>query len=171
MYHHLITWTQPSGSNYPAPATPGVDGPPFTVQQWKFCNSVLKNTKKLKDAAPFLHPVDPIALNIPHYPTIIKHPMDLGTVDRKLQAGNPQKPETNPEIPLYTTPGQFIADVRRVFSNCLTFNGPDHLVTQMGKRVEAAFDKSMERLPTSIIPEVRSGYVGQNIMLIELYSL
>lgn len=28
----------------------------------------------------FLEPVDPIALNIPHYPQIIKKPMDLGTV-------------------------------------------------------------------------------------------
>jgi hypothetical protein len=33
---------------------------------------------------PFLTPVDPVALNIPDYPLVITHPMDLGTVLRKL---------------------------------------------------------------------------------------
>ena len=33
-----------------------------------------------KSASIFLHPVDPVALNIPTYRDIVKEPMDLGTV-------------------------------------------------------------------------------------------
>jgi hypothetical protein len=31
----------------------------------------------------------------------------------------------------------------------LTFNGPDHVVTAMGKRVEAVFDKQIKQLPAA----------------------
>jgi bromodomain-containing factor 1 len=98
---------------------------------------------------PFLKPVDAVALNIPHYPTIIKYPMDFSTVERKLVASNPAKPDPNTENPRYASTDQFIIDVRRIFSNALTFNGPDHVVTQMGKRVEAIFDKQLKQLPLS----------------------
>ncbi|KAH9827631.1 SWR1 complex bromodomain subunit bdf1-like [Teratosphaeria destructans] len=37
----------------------------------------MKNLKKTKHSAVFLKPVDPVALNIPTYPEIIKNPMDL----------------------------------------------------------------------------------------------
>jgi len=37
-------------------------------------------------SAPFNQPVDPVALNIPDYPIVIKNPMDLGTVRNKLRA-------------------------------------------------------------------------------------
>lgn len=33
---------------------------------------------------PFLKPVDPVALNLPDYFTVIKKPMDLGTVKNNL---------------------------------------------------------------------------------------
>jgi hypothetical protein len=42
----------------------------------KMINSLLNN----KQASPFLQPVDPIALGIPDYPTIITRPMDLSTI-------------------------------------------------------------------------------------------
>lgn len=42
----------------------------------KMLNSLMNN----KTAAPFLQPVDPIALGIPDYPTIITRPMDLSTI-------------------------------------------------------------------------------------------
>lgn len=33
----------------------------------------------------FNTPVDPVALNLPDYPKIIKKPMDLGTIAHKLE--------------------------------------------------------------------------------------
>jgi bromodomain-containing factor 1 len=37
---------------------------------------------------PFLAPVDPVALGIPTYFTIIKRPMDLSTMKKKLDAND-----------------------------------------------------------------------------------
>ncbi|KAG2057138.1 Bromodomain-containing protein [Suillus hirtellus] len=121
--------------------------------QHRFCLSTIRSLKKLKDASAFVHPVDPVALNIPHYPTIIKTPMDLSTIERKLMSSNPAKPETNPNIPRYYSAEEFVSDVRLVFSNCITFNGPDHVIAQAGKHVEAVFDKQIKQLPPPAEPK------------------
>ncbi|KAG2160074.1 Bromodomain-containing protein [Suillus bovinus] len=121
--------------------------------QHRFCLSTIRSLKKLKDASAFVHPVDPVALNIPHYPTIIKNPMDLSTIERKLMASNPAKPETSPNIPRYYSAEEFVSDVRLVFSNCITFNGPDHVIAQAGKHVEAVFDKQIKQLPPPAEPK------------------
>ena len=109
--------------------------------------STLRNLKKSKDARPFLFPVDVVAMNIPHYPEIVTHPMDFASIERKLNFSNPAKPDPNPENPRYQTADQFIADVRLVFTNCVKFNGPEHAISLMGRRVEELFDKSIKNLP------------------------
>ncbi|KAH7908264.1 hypothetical protein BJ138DRAFT_1103658 [Hygrophoropsis aurantiaca] len=138
----------PMASPAPIPPTPSAGGPStISVAQHRFCLSTIRQLKKLKDAGPFLHPVDPIALNVPHYPTIIKNPMDLGTIERKLQSSNPAKPDPNLNNPRYLGADEFISDVRLVFSNSITFNGPEHPVSISGKHVESVFDKQIKQLP------------------------
>ncbi|EFI28580.1 bromodomain-containing protein [Coprinopsis cinerea okayama7 len=129
------------------PRSPGTST--MSLAQWKYCGSCIRSLKKLKDSIPFLKPVDPVQLNIPHYPSIIKHPMDFSTIERKLNSSNPVKPDPNPDNPRYLTVEDFVSDVRLVFTNCLTFNGPDHVVTQMGKRVEQVFDKHLKGMPAA----------------------
>jgi hypothetical protein len=104
--------------------------------------------KKLKDSGPFLKPVDPVALNIPHYPSIVKNPMDFSTIERKLTASNPVKPDPNVNNPRYLNAEDFVADVRLIISNCATFNGPDHPITAMARRVEEIFDKQIKNIST-----------------------
>lgn len=120
--------------------------------------STARSLKKLKDSGPFLRPVDPVALNIPHYPSIVKTPMDFSTIERKLSSSNPVKPDPNPQNPRYNSAEDFITDVRLIFKNCLTFNGPDHPVTMMGKRVEEVFDKQVKNMPapTEVISSFRA---------------
>ena len=134
------THTQPLTSNLTGTIS-------LSPAQHKFCLSTLRNLKKSKDARPFLFPVDVVAMNIPHYPEIVTHPMDFSTIEQKLNFSNPAKPDPNPENPRYQTADQFIADVRLVFTNCIKFNGPDHAISQMGRRVEELFDKSIKNLP------------------------
>jgi hypothetical protein len=117
--------------------------------QHRFCLSTVRILKKLKDAGPFLQPVDPNALGIPHYPNVVKHPMDLGTVERKLISSNPTKPDPSFTRPPYSSAGEFIGDVKLIFDNCAKFNGPDHTITQMGRRLEAVFDKQIKQLPAN----------------------
>ena len=119
----------------------------LTPSQFRFCISTVRNLRKSKDAVPYLAPVDPVALNIPHYFSIIKHPMDFQTIDRKLSSSNPLKPDPNPNNPRYLSADEFIADVHLMFTNAALFNGPEHAVTIMGRRVEAVFDKQIKNMP------------------------
>ena len=48
------------------------------------CREVMTLTKKHKFHKIFLYPVDPVRQGIPDYPEIVKNPMDLSTVKRKL---------------------------------------------------------------------------------------
>ena len=109
--------------------------------------STIRNLKKMKAAGPFLFPVDPVALKIPHYFSVVKHPMDFSTIERKLQSSNPAKPDQNPANPRYNHAEEFIADVHLIFSNCLLFNGPEHPITVGGKQIEEVFDKQIKNLP------------------------
>ncbi|KAI0034904.1 Bromodomain-containing protein [Vararia minispora EC-137] len=140
----------PQSAPEPAPA-PALADPSrattLSVAQHKFAVSTVRTLKKLKDAAPFKLPVDPVALGIPHYFNVVKHPMDMSTIEHKLASSNPAKPDSNPNNPRYATADEFIADVRLMFTNSITFNGPDHPVTLMGKRVEEVFDKQIKHLP------------------------
>ncbi|KAI0067882.1 Bromodomain-containing protein [Artomyces pyxidatus] len=134
-----------------------VDGRPrqstFSVAQHKFAVSTIRTLKKLKDAGPFKLPVDAEALKIPHYHQVVTHPMDFSTIERKLAATNPIKPDPNPSVERYYNADEFIADVRLIFSNCVTFNGAEHFVTLQGKRVEAVFDKQIKQLPAPEEPK------------------
>lgn len=73
--------------------------------------------------------------------------MDFSTIERKLTASNPVKPDPNPQNPRYHSADEFIADVRLIIFNCATFNGPDHVITAMGRRVEEVFDKQIKNMP------------------------
>lgn len=100
--------------------------------------------------------MDPVALGIPHYLNVITHPMDISTVEKKLQSSNPSKPDPNLANPRYHDAEEFVNDVRLIFSNTITFNGPDHVISQMGKRLEAMFDKAIKNMPPPA--EVCIGY-------------
>ncbi|KAF8078375.1 bromodomain-containing protein [Lyophyllum atratum] len=125
----------------------------ITAPQFRFCQSTIRSLKKLKDAGPFLRPVDYVALNIPHYPSIIKTPMDFSTIERKLASSNPTKPDLNRQNPRYHNIDEFISDVRLIFQNCLAFNGAEHAVSMMGKRVEQVFDKQIKQMPAAVEPK------------------
>ncbi|KAL1193564.1 Transcription factor GTE8 [Cardamine amara subsp. amara] len=84
-------------------------------------------------------PVDVVKLNLPDYLTIIKHPMDLGTVKKNLASG------------VYSSPHEFATDVRLTFTNAMTYNPPGHDVHIMGdilcKLFEARWKTIEKKLP------------------------
>lgn len=98
----------------------------------KFCEEVLKEIRAAKNWQQnqwFTEPVDPVALNIPTYHSIVKQPMDLKTMSRKLQTGE------------YETAKDFKSDFNLIVKNCVKFNGEDHAVTNAAKELEKIFDK------------------------------
>lgn len=100
--------------------------------QLKFCEEVIRELVAPKHWVMnqyFTHAVDPVALNIPTYFQIIKKPMDLGTVQTKLQNN------------VYEKAKDFEEDVRLVFKNCYKFNPEGDYVNQQGHALEELFDK------------------------------
>ncbi|KAF2658417.1 Bromodomain-containing protein [Lophiostoma macrostomum CBS 122681] len=100
-------------------------------QELRFCESVLTEIMKpkyQKFAYPFLAAVDPVALNIPSYLKIIKKPMDFGTIEKNLKAGQ------------YQTAKDFHNDALLVFTNCYKFNPEGDEVNKMGKQLHELFD-------------------------------
>lgn len=98
----------------------------------KFCEEVMKEIKLAKHWQYnqwFMEPVDPVALNIPTYHSIVKQPMDLGTMNDKLQRGE------------YETAKDFKTDFNLIVKNCIRFNGEDHAVTNAAKELEKIFDR------------------------------
>ena len=98
----------------------------------KFCDHILQQIRSPKYATVnhvFLAPVDPVALNIPHYRQVVKNPMDLGTMAQKLKGGQ------------YAKASEFKKDFDLVISNCLQFNPAGHAVRDMGIQLQRAFEE------------------------------
>ena len=89
----------------------------MTESQNAFLRTQIGYTKKKKDAAYFLRPVNHEALNLPTYPDIIKHPMDLGTLESKLRNNE------------YASVQSCVDDLQLIVDNARRFNGPDHAIT------------------------------------------
>ncbi|KAK4702687.1 bromodomain-containing factor 1, partial [Phenoliferia sp. Uapishka_3] len=109
-------------------------------EQLRYCKEVIKELfKKVHEpyAYPFYEPVNYVALNIPQYPSIVRKPMDLGTVRMKLDQN------------LYSSPayGPFENDVRQTFKNCYLFNPPGTAVHDWGRKLEGVFDAKWNDRP------------------------
>lgn len=118
----------------PVPIRTG-DGPAITKMQHKFLTKQISSLKRMHDSRFYRVPVDPVALNIPNYPSVITRPMDLGTIEKKLKANE------------YSNPQAVIHDFSLMVQNARTFNGPDHLVSQEGAKLLATFQRQMNNLP------------------------
>nr|CAC84085.1 hypothetical protein [Takifugu rubripes] len=107
-------------------------------EQMKHCDAILKEMLSKKHAAyawPFYKPVDAEALELHDYHDIIKHPMDLSTIRKKMDKGE------------YNEPQSFATDVRLMFSNCYKYNPPDHEVVAMARKLQDVFEMRFAKIP------------------------
>jgi len=98
------------------------------------CKKVVRDLRAHKDAGPFLEPVDWKALGIKDYPTIIKRPMDLGTVMKRLEGGQ------------YTSVHDVAADVDLVWSNAMTYNQDESYIYSLAAELKSIADKKISPL-------------------------
>ncbi|KAM9290502.1 bromodomain-containing protein 2-like, partial [Gastrophryne carolinensis] len=107
-------------------------------EQLKYCNGILKELLSKKHGAyawPFYKPVDATALGLHDYHDLIKHPMDLSTIKKKME---------NRE---YRDAQEFAGDVRLMFSNCYKYNPPDHDVVAMARKLQDVFEFRYAKMP------------------------
>lgn len=86
----------------------------------------------------FNQPVDPVALGLPDYDQIVKNPMDLGTVKRRLHAI------------AYRSREEAIQDIRLVFVNAITYNPPKNPVHISAMELLSYFESCCQRLDPAV---------------------
>ncbi|NXO34361.1 BRDT protein, partial [Locustella ochotensis] len=84
---------------------------------------------------PFQQPVDAAALNLPDYYTIIKKPMDLGTIKKRLEHN------------YYTRAAECIEDFKTMFWNCYMYNKPGDDIVFMAEELEKVFMQKIAHMP------------------------
>ncbi|KAG2530392.1 hypothetical protein JM16_001606 [Phytophthora kernoviae] len=89
---------------------------------------ILKGMMEHKFGWVFNTPVDPVAFNIPNYFKIVRKPMDLGTVKKKLEIG------------IYKHMEEFAVDVRTTFQNAMQYNSEDQDVYSLAKDMLGDFN-------------------------------
>lgn len=119
----------------------------------KSCNEILKELFSKKHSGyawPFYKPVDAELLGLHDYHDIIKKPMDLGTVKRKMD---------NRE---YKSAPEFAADVRLIFTNCYKYNPPDHDVVAMGRKLQDVFEMRYANIPDEPVANAHTHGFSKN---------
>lgn len=107
--------------------------PQSTDLRWKkICMEILQRLFQKREAANFSYPVNPAL--VPDYPTIIKHPMDLKTVKKKLADGQ------------LHTPDDFIALVRLVFRNAYVYNPIGDPYHNQASMLSTVFETELQKL-------------------------
>ena len=105
-------------------------------EEKKKLRNIFQTMENDPQAIDFLVPVDYVALNILDYPTIITHPMDLGTVKKNLDDGE------------YKIFQDFMSDINLIWKNCKTYNkaGSDivKMATHCEKKMKALIDKQFK---------------------------
>ncbi|XP_049911904.1 bromodomain testis-specific protein isoform X2 [Epinephelus moara] len=107
-------------------------------EQLRYCNDILKEMLSKRHypyAWPFYTPVDAVALGLHDYHDIIKQPMDLSTIRKKMDQRE------------YTNAKEFAADVRLMFSNCYKYNPPSHEVVYMARQLQEVFEARYLKVP------------------------
>lgn len=84
---------------------------------------------------PFQQPVDAVKLKLPDYYTIVKNPMDLNTIKKRL------------EHKYYMKASECIEDFNTMFSNCYLYNKPGDDIVLMAQTLEKLFRQKLSQMP------------------------
>ncbi|KAL3209839.1 hypothetical protein MRX96_037649 [Rhipicephalus microplus] len=87
---------------------------------------------------PFRQPVDPQLLQIPDYFDIVKNPMDLSTIKRKLDTGQ------------YQDPWQYVDDVWLMFDNAWLYNRKTSRVYRYCTKLSEEFEQEIDPVMQSL---------------------
>lgn len=119
------------------PVVPPPDRPGRNTNQLHFiAKTVMKAVWKHQFSWPFQQPVDAKKLNLPDYHKIIKQPMDLGTIKKRL--------ENN----YYWTAKECVQDYNTMFTNCYVYNKPGEDVVVMAQTLEKIYLAKVGQMPT-----------------------
>ncbi|KAL1978760.1 hypothetical protein VTN31DRAFT_1619 [Thermomyces dupontii] len=103
-------------------------GPHFNELR-RFLNQIQNH----KQAWPFLQPVNKD--EVPDYYTVITNPMDLSTVEERL------------ENDYYSSPRDMLADLKLIFNNCRQYNDPSTVYAKCANKLEKYMWSLIKEIP------------------------
>jgi Bromodomain len=116
------------------PSSPSSKMSSLHQEALKRLSKIINSFVVRSDCSPFIEPVDWRGLELYDYPTVIKKPMDLGTIKRKLERDQ------------YVSAAYCAADVRRVWSNCMTYNAVGSDFYLLAKSFSKRFEDRYRRI-------------------------
>ncbi|XP_037935979.1 nucleosome-remodeling factor subunit NURF301 isoform X3 [Teleopsis dalmanni] len=99
--------------------------------------NLIKQIQSHKSAWPFMEPVD--AEEAPDYYKIIKEPMDLQTVEEKLNTNS------------YMKLSEFIGDMTKIFDNCRYYNPKESSFYKCAENLESYFVQKIKNFRESVV--------------------
>jgi len=102
--------------------------------------NIIDDLFEIPESVPFRTPVDYKALHLIDYPVVIKHPMDLGTVKKKLKGNK------------YKNMNDVLEDIQQTWNNCKLYNQEGSLIYKHAQKLE----KATKKLVKKYLPNVRS---------------
>ncbi|XP_026090822.1 bromodomain-containing protein 3-like isoform X4 [Carassius auratus] len=126
----------PAVTNPPPPEVTNPTKPGRKTNQLQYMqNVVVKTLWRHQFAWPFYQPVDAIKLGLPDYHTIIKNPMDMGTIKKRL------------ENVYYWSASECMQDFNTMFTNCYIYNKPTDDIVLMAQALEKIFLQKVALMP------------------------
>lgn len=98
------------------------------------CLQIMDKVMKRPCAALFLEPVDPERDGAPNYYNVVKRPVDLGTIRKRLE---------NDE---YSNIGAWNRDMNLIWGNAEKFNGKDSIPCLLAKEIQRAYEKEFKQI-------------------------
>ncbi|KAB5553983.1 hypothetical protein PHYPO_G00044890 [Pangasianodon hypophthalmus] len=108
---------------------------PLTDKDYEGLKRILRSLQAHKMAWPFLEPVDPN--DAPDYYGVIKEPMDLSTMEQRIQKR------------FYSKLTEFVADMTKIFDNCRYYNPSDSPFYQCAEFLESFFVQKLKAFKAS----------------------
>lgn len=109
--------------------------PALSDVELKYMKEHLEKLMNHPLAIAFLEPVDPEAEGLPNYKKVIKRPMDLGTIKKKLHDDK------------YKTVDEFVEDINLVWQNAIKFNGKKSLLKSCAEKLQKKCDRWFQVIP------------------------
>ncbi|KAK8812323.1 hypothetical protein WA158_007557 [Blastocystis sp. Blastoise] len=125
------------------------------------CSELLKKISAIEEAGNFLEPVPWKEWGLVDYPKIIKQPMDLGTVSKKLSNGE------------YKDIHEFAFDMRLIWRNCMTYNDDESDIYADAKSLSKQFEEGFAQIAKEVgIEDVKEISITEKQKFTEsLYTL
>ena len=105
---------------------------PLEQEEWESVSmQILNAVWKTRGGNIFHKAVDTVKLHLPDYFTVVKNPMDLGTIKKKLTYN------------VYKNCQEWISDMELVFYNCRMYNGTQSEVGAIGVACSQEFERQL----------------------------